>query len=192
MFVAVHAAFDISLTTPMEHCCNCGQRKAIELIETPLRRPRFFFLAGTELTLKEYFPYCKGCAGTAPRVRLAWGAKLLSMCLVTAAVFLLLVFGAGSLPALVDANLFTSSLLIAAVLTLAYFFVHEWGKAGSTYYQPVSLVSADVDSDGETLNSFRLRFYNAGYAARFLKVNGEIMASGVLQVEVHGAAPGAR
>jgi hypothetical protein len=190
MFVAVHSTFDVSLTTPMEHCCNCGKRKGIELVETPLRRTRFFFLAGTELTLKEHFPYCTGCAASAGRLRLGWGSKLLSFCLVTAAVFLVLVLAAASLPAVVGASLFTSSLVIAAVLTLAYFFVHEWGKAGSTYYQPVSLVSAKVD--GDTLDRFRLRFYNPSYAARFLKVNTEMIESGVLEVEVHGAQPGVR
>ncbi len=184
MSVAVHANADISLTTPMEHCCNCGQRKAVELIETPLRRTRFFFLSGSELTLRESFPYCTGCAASATRVRLGWGSKLFGMCLTTAAVFAVLVLGAASLPSFLGANLLLSSVLIGVLLTLAYFFVHEWGKAVSTYYQPVSLVSADVN--GGTLARLRLRFYNASYAARFLTANRQMIDAGVLQVDIHG------
>lgn len=190
MLAAAHSPIDLSLTTPSEHCCNCGLRKAIDLIDTPLRRTRYFFAAATELTLKERFPYCKGCADSATRVRLGWGAKLLSMCLVACLVFLMLVFGAASLPALVAENMVTASLLIASIGTLAYFFVHEWGKAGSTYYQPVSLVAADVH--GDTLRNFRLRFYNSSYAARFQNANAGLMADGTLEVEVHCRMPGAR
>jgi hypothetical protein len=185
LFAALNATVDLSLTTPLEHCCNCGKRKAIELFETPLRRTRYFFFAGTELTLNEFFPYCSACAGSAGRVRLGWGSKMLSFCLVTAIVFLVLVLGAASLPALIGANLFTSAVVLAAFMTAAYFYIHEWGKAGSTYYQPVSLVSADLH--GEMLRHFKLRFYNRQYAEMFTNANAVLISAGMLEVDIDSA-----
>ena len=183
-FIASRTSGDLSLTTPLECCCNCGARKPIELVETPLQKTRYFFVFGTELTLNETFPYCERCAGSAKRIRLGWMSKFLSFFLVTAAIFLVLVLSADSLPSMLSANLFRSSVVISAGLTIAYFYFREWGRKGSTYYQPVSLVDADVS--GDALRELRLRFYNPAYAKIFTKANPELISSGILKVEVHG------
>ena len=183
-FIGTRTSGDLSLTTPLERCCNCGARGPIELVETPLQRTRYFLFFGTELTLNETFPYCRRCMGSAKRIRLGWLSKILSACLVTAAVFLVLVLAAPSLPAMLSANLFRSSVAIAVVLTLAYFYILEWGRTGSTYYQPVSLVDADVS--GDSLSELKLKFYNPAYARIFTQANPELIAAGVLKVEVEG------
>ena len=180
-FVSQHTSADLSLTTPPEFCCNCGVRGQLELIETPLKKVRYFFVFGTELTLNESFPYCAKCAKTATRIRQGWTSKALTACLVSAAVFLVFVLTAESLPKAVSTNLFGSSVIIAVLLTATYFYLQEWGRKGRTYYQPVSLVDARID--GSQIVQFRLRFYNQKYAAIVRKANPELIRAGVLKVE---------
>jgi len=180
-FVARHTSAELSLTTPPEFCCNCGARGELELVETPLKKVRYFFIFGTELTLTEFFPYCAKCVKTAARVRQCWMAKALTVCLVSAAVFLALVISAESLPKTLSENLFRSSVVIAVLLTAAYFYLQEWGRRGRTYYLPVSLVDARVD--GGQLEKLRLKFYNAKYAAIVKKANPELIRSRILEIE---------
>lgn len=180
-FVARHTSADLALTTPPEFCCNCGARGELELIETPLKKVRYFFIFGTELTLTEFFPYCARCVKTAARVRQGWMSKVLALCLVSAAVFLVLVLSAESLPKTLSENLFRSSVLIGALLAAAYFYLQEWGRTGRTYYQPVSLIDADID--GDQIGKFKLKFYNPNYAAVIRKANPDLIRSGLLKVE---------
>ncbi len=196
--IGLHTSADLPFTTPPEFCCNCGTRGALNFIGTPLQRTRYFFLFGTELTLRASFAYCKPCEGSATRVRLGWLAKILATLLVTSIVFMVLVFGNFRLPALLNEHVFRTSLGIATLLTLAYFYFTEWSRKGggtaggasggdgatkdsSTYYQPVSLIDADVDGDG--LHRVRLRFNNAAYARVFKKANAEYVAAGALEIE---------
>lgn len=180
-FVGLRTSADLSLTTPLEFCCNCGMRRPVDLVETPLQRTRYFLFFGTELTLNETFPYCRSCKGSARRVRLGWSSKLLAACLVVSVVFLVLVLSAQSLPALVSNNLFHSSVVAGFALTLAYFYWREWGRTGSSYYQPVSLVDADIS--GGIVRRVRLRLHNRKYAGILAKANAELISSGMLRVE---------
>lgn len=156
----------------------------IELVETPLQRTRYFLVFGTELTLNETFPYCKRCRGSARRVRLGALSKMLAGCVVIAALFLVLVLSANSLPTAVSANLFRSAVIGGILLTLVYFYLREWRSRDRTYYQPVSLVDAAMG--GDELGKLTIRFYNKKYAKIFKKANSELISSGMLRVQVAG------
>ncbi len=180
-FVGRKTTAQLQLTTPLDCCCNCGAAGDIDLVETPLQKTRFFLFFGTELELTETFPYCKQCRRSARRVRLGRMSKLLMACVVTAAIFLVLVFAAGSMPRVVQANLFWSSVILGTTLTLGYFYLTERRNAPRTYYQPVSLVDAVLgDSQLERLH---LRFANASYARLFSKANAALISARVLKVE---------
>jgi hypothetical protein len=58
-FAGLRTSAELSLTTPLDFCCNCGSGKRMDLVEMPLQKTRFFLFFGTELTLKETFPYCR-------------------------------------------------------------------------------------------------------------------------------------
>ena len=184
VFVAVRTSADLSLTTPLDCCCNCGKRGPIELVRTPMRKTRYFFIFGTELTLNETFPYCRPCRRSARRVRFGLFSKMLATCLAVSVLFLVLVLVAPSLPDYVTENLFLSAVIGGSALSWAYFSSRGWGRKGSTYYQPVSLVSAE--SRGERLDRLRLRFYNKQYAKIFSNANAGLIARGILRVESTG------
>ena len=184
VFVAVRTSADLALTTPLHCCCNCGQSGPIELVQTPLRKTRYFFIFGTELTLNETFPYCKPCRRSARRVRSGLLSKVLASCLAISVLFLVFVLAAPSLPGYVTQNLFLSAVIGGTALSWAYFFSRGWGRKGSTYYQPVSLVSAE--NHGERLGRLRLRFYNKQYAKIFSSANAGLIARGMLRVESTG------
>ena len=180
-FVGRKTTAQLQLTTPLDCCSSCGATGEIELVETPLQKTRYFLFFGTELELQETFPFCKRCRRSAKRVRLGWFSKLLVACLAAAAIFLVLVLSAASWPRAVQANLFSSSLFLGLTLTVAYFYLREWRRSRRSYYQPVSLVDADI---GESqLLRLHLRFANGAYARLFSKANAELIASQVLKVE---------
>jgi hypothetical protein len=186
LFISRHTSAELSLTTPPDFCCNCGAHGELEFVETPLKKVRYFLMFGTELTLTEFFPYCVKCRKTATRIRQGWMAKALTACLVTAVLFLVFVLTAGSLPRMLSENLFRSAVLVAILLTAAYFYAQEWGRTGRTYYQPVSLVDARID--GDRIDQFKLKFYNPGYGAVVKKANPELIRSGLLKVEASDPA----
>ena len=68
-FVARRIEAQLELTKPLDICCNCGRDVEIELVETLLQRTRFYLVFGTELNLREDFPYCRACRRSAGRVR---------------------------------------------------------------------------------------------------------------------------
>nr|WP_295774006.1 hypothetical protein [Rhodoferax sp.] len=181
-FISSHTSADLSLTTPPEMCCNCGKRGALEYVETPMKKVRYFFVFGTELTLTEHFPYCADCSKTGARIRQGWFAKLLTICMVTAALFLVFVVSADSLPKLISTNLFTSAVISSLLLTGAYFYFQDWGRKERTYYQPVSLLDAKVE--GEQITQYRLKFYNSHYAALVRTANPDLIKMGILKIEV--------
>jgi hypothetical protein len=180
-FIGLRTTADLSLATPPDCCCNCGARRDLELVETPLQRTRYFLLAGTELTLNETFPYCKACRRSAKRVRLGWMSKTLVALIVAAALFMGIAIGEPALPSVVRDHLFMASLAIAIVLTAMYFYWCERGGKRRSYYQPVSLIDADVS--GEAVRSIRLRFLNRDYARIFSNANPELVAAGAVIVE---------
>jgi hypothetical protein len=181
-FISRHTSADLSLTTPPEICCNCGKRGALEYVETPMKRVRYFFVFGTELTLTEHFPYCPACSKTGARIRPGWLGKLLTVCVVAAALFLAFVVSADSLPNLLSANLFISSVILSFLLTGTYFYLQDWGRKDRTYYQPVSLL--DAKSNEGQITQYRLKFYNSQYAELIRKANPDLIKMGILKVEV--------
>ena len=83
IFVARRIDARVELTKPLDFCCNCGRDADIDLVETPLQRTRFFLVFGTELTVREEFPYCRACRRSAGRVRPGTLSKLLMAALTT-------------------------------------------------------------------------------------------------------------
>ena len=170
----------LQLTTPLDCCCNCGAKRQIELVETPLQRTRYFLFFGTELELTETFPYCSGCRSSAKRVALSWPSKVLVACMLVAAAFLCVILLASHLPPIVQRNLFSSSVVLGVGLAFLHFGVRAKASAARSYYQPVSLVAAELDD--ERLRFLHLRFTNARYARLFSQANAELIAARVLQV----------
>jgi hypothetical protein len=181
MFISQHTSADLSLVTPPHFCCNCGATDALEFVNTPMKRTRYFFVVGTELTLNESFPYCRKCRKSAARIRHGWLSKALAVCLVTSVVFLIMAIAAELLPSFMSANIFTSSVISAILLTLGYFYLREWRVTERSFYQPVSLV--DVDIHGGQLGPIRLKFHNARYADLMQRANPELVASGMLGID---------
>ena len=178
-FVGLRTTANLAFNTPPECCCNCGEKKGLEFVDTPLQRTRYFGFFGTELTLTEAFPYCRHCAGSASRIRLGWPGKFLMISLLTATLFLIMVFTAESLPAAVSSHLFGSALISALLLCLAYFFLRE-RKGRRSYYQPVRLLDAKLN--GHNLNQVTLEFANTTYARIFEKANADMLKAGMLRV----------
>ena len=186
-FVGIKTTDQLELNTPLDFCCNCGARGEIEreldLVETSFQKTRYFFLFGSELELKETFPYCKRCRGSARRVRLGKLSKLLVACAVSMALFLVFVYLAhrGSLPRIMQTNLFVSSVFVGAAITLAYFWLREWRKSTRSYYQPISLVNT---GDAVHPQRLHLKFTNASYARLFSRANSDFIEAGHLKVEI--------
>ena len=181
IFIARQTSAELSLTTPPVCCCNCGGAGPFSFVETPMKRVRYFFVFGTELTLTEYFPYCANCTRTAGRIRQGWLGKSLIACMLTAALFLALVIAAESLPRLMSQNLFRSAMVLGVLVASAWFYWLDWSRKGRTYYQPVSLVQVRAGRNG--MNCYHLKFYNKAYAALVVDANRDIIAHGILKVE---------
>lgn len=181
-FIGRKTTAELQLTTPLEHCCNCGAKGEVDLVQTPLQKTRFFLFFGTELELIETFPYCKRCRSSAKRVRLGWMSKMLVACMVVGVLFLGLVLSAPSLPKTIQNNLFTWSSVFGVALILAYFLWRERKGRKRSYYQPVSLVDAILREGW--LQHAHLRFSNPGYARIFSKANAELISAQQLKVDV--------
>ena len=57
LFIARRTNADLELTKPLDYCCNCGHDGDVDLIATPMQLTRFFLVVGTELNLRDDFPY---------------------------------------------------------------------------------------------------------------------------------------
>jgi len=182
-FIGYKKTVQLRLTTPLDFCCNCGDRGEVELVETPLQKTRYFLFFGSELELLETFPYCRRCKGSAKRTRLGWSSKLLVACAVSAAVFVGLVLDPDSLPHVIQTNLFACSIFVGVVIPLCYFYLRG-RKSQRSYYQPVSLVAT---GDSDYPNRLHLKFTNASYARLFSRANSDLIAAGSLKVEVESA-----
>jgi hypothetical protein len=182
MFISVHRTADLSLTTPLVCCCNCGEPGPIDLAETPLRKTRYFLFAGSELTLSESFPYCAACNASAARVCPGWFSQVAATALVASVLFLVMIFAAPHLPGFLANNLFVASALLALVGTMAYFQFRQRATQARSYYQPVSLVDATLE--GNDVQQVSLRFFNAEYAALFAQANEALIRAGAVRVVV--------
>jgi hypothetical protein len=187
LFIARRTNAELELTKPLEFCCNCGHDGDVDLVATPMQLTRFFLVFGTELNLRDDFPYCRACRPSAGRVQPGFGAKLLLSGLTTAVLFFVIVMAESVLPDSMRASPFWWSLGLGIVATFAYFAMRGRRGTPRSYYQPVRLVKARMQ-DGY-VQQLRLEFANAAYCRLFERANGERVASGELQVE---AAAGAR
>jgi hypothetical protein len=188
MLISQQQHASLGLTTPPTRCCNCGVKARssdpLDFIETPLRRMRYFFVVGSELTIMESFPYCRRCQSSAARVRPGWFSKILTACLVCAAFATVMVFVVPSikLPALIYDNIVKISGGISLLLTFLYFQFREAENSGRSYYQPVSLADADQDVISGAIYSVTLRLRNWKYAHELADANVEMMRVGVLKM----------
>jgi heme/copper-type cytochrome/quinol oxidase subunit 4 len=184
MMIAHEQTARLDLTTPLTSCCNCGARATtsvpVELVDTPLRRTRFFFFFGTELTILETFPYCKHCRASAGRVRSGWFSKFLVACLMCTILVIVMTFVAPSLvlPATVNDNFFMISAVASLLVTFIYFQYRESKSTERSYYQPVSLVEVEQSE----ITSVTLRLTNRQYAQELTRANAEMIRVGMLKI----------
>ena len=181
LFIARRTSAELELTKPLEFCCNCGADGDVDLVETPMQLTRFFLVFGTELNLRDEFPYCRVCRPSAGRVRPGMVAKLLMSGLTTAVLFFVIVMAESVLPESMRASPFWWSLALGIVTTFAYFAFRARGGTSRSYYQPVRLVKARM-RDGY-VQQVRLEFANAAYSRLFEQANAERVAGGELQVQ---------
>jgi hypothetical protein len=178
----------LDLTTPLTSCCNCGaiasSLKPVELIDTPLKRTRFFFFIGSELTITETFPYCKRCQSSASRLRQGWFSKILCAALFCAVLMLILVLAAPflGLPLIVMDNLFTLTAAFSLLATYFYFRHREADAGDRSYYQPVSLADVEHDALSGNIGAVTLRLTNLRYAHALAQANAAMMQAGVLKI----------
>ena len=180
MIPTLHQSASLELTTPLTSCCNCGVRASgvteVELIDTPLRRTRYFLFFGTELTIIETFPYCKPCRGSAGRARSGWFSKFLSASMLCAVLVFAMTFAdSAKFPAWFNNNFFMSVAVVSLLITYAYFQFREANTGKRSYYQPVSL--AEIDEGVVTL-----RLTNWQYAQELAKANSDMMRAGALKI----------
>jgi hypothetical protein len=181
MFVGSYTSARLALTTPPECCCNCGSLEQLEFVDTPMKRVRFFFVVGTELTLTQSFPYCRPCKRSATRLPHGWFARFLVFCLVTACVSV----AAGALPrgmpSLIVDNLFKAVLVLSGLLTFGYYATRKPKRPGATYYQPVSLTDAWIGD--RQVGQVELAFHNARYANVMRRANADLIDAGFLKIQ---------
>jgi hypothetical protein len=158
--------------------------RPVELIDTPLKRTRFFFFAGSELTITETFPYCKRCRFSASRLRQGWFPKILCAALFCAVLMLILVLAAPflGLPVIVMDNLFTLTAAFSLLATYFYFRHRQSGAVDRSYYQPVSLADVEHDSVSNSIGAVTLRLTNPHYARTLAQANAAMMQAGVLKI----------
>jgi hypothetical protein len=181
IFYGHRTTAQLELTKPLDCCCNCGGASDVELVETPLQQTRFFLVYGTELELRDAFPYCRACGRSATRVRPGALAKLLMAGLTTSVLFLVIVMAESVLPHVMQASPFWWSLALGLAATYAYFVFRVRRGSPRSYYQPVRLVEAQL-GEGR-LQWLRLEFANAAYCRLFARANADRVAAGVLQVQ---------
>lgn len=184
IFVARRTIGRLALAKPLDCCCNCGDDGDVAMVETPLQQTRFFLVFGTELVLREEFPYCGACRRSATRARPGALGKLLLAALATAVLFLVFVMAEAMLPRGMRESPFRWSLALGVVATYTYFALRTAQATPRSYYQPVRLVKAQLAGGG--LQRVRLEFANAAYGRQFARANAEWVAAGTLQV--HTAA----
>jgi hypothetical protein len=180
LFYGRRTTAQLALAKPLDFCCNCGRDTELTLVETPLRQTRFFLVFGTELELRDEFPYCRACRRSAGRVRPGTPARLLMAGLTTSVLFFVIVMAEAVLPHGMQASPFRWSLALGVVATYAYFAFRARRGTPRDYYQPVRLVDAQLA--GGRLQRFHLEFANARYSRLFVRANAEWVAAGVLQV----------
>ena len=180
IFVARRIDARVELTKPLDFCCNCGRDADIDLVETPLQRTRFFLVFGTELTVREEFPYCRGCRRSAGRVRPGTLSKLLMAALTTSILVLVIVVSESVLPDSLRTSPFWWSVALAVVASFGYFAFRARGGTPRSYYQPVRLADARM-RDGH-LQRLRLEFANQAYGGLFARANADLVAAGALEV----------
>ena len=181
LFIARRTNAELELTKPLDFCCNCGDDCDVDLVETPMQLTRFFLVVGTELNLRDDFPYCRTCRPSAARVRPGVVAKLLMSALTTAMLFFVIVMAESVLPESMRASPFWWSLALGIVATFAYFAIRGRRGTPRSYYQPVRLAKARMQ-DG-SVQQLRLEFANAAYSRLFERANAERVSKGELQVQ---------
>jgi hypothetical protein len=186
IFVSVNRSAQLDFTTPLTACCNCGAKRGVELVETPLRRTRYMLFGGTELTIHETFPYCPACRRSAGRVRPGWLARLLTFALASVAVLTALAIrlsvDAQGFTPFVRSHVLATALLVAGAGCLAWFVSRDRRPGGRSWWQPVRL--ADADLSGDMIRRVTLGFTNRRYADEFAAANGERVRAGLLSVRV--------
>jgi hypothetical protein len=180
-FVARRTTAQLAFTKPLDCCCNCGSTGHVDLVETPLQRTRFFLVFGTELMLREEFPYCPACRRSATRVRPGLLARALMSALATSVLFCVVVAAESVLPGTMRESPFYWSGALGVVLTAAYFALRTRRGKLRSYYQPVRL--ADATLGGGRLQRLRLEFRSVTYSRLFARANADEVKAGVLQVE---------
>jgi len=186
MFFAVQRTISATLNfnVPADYCCNCGRRTAdVDLITTPLRQVRSVLFYGEEIRLSEQFPFCKPCRGSAGRSAFGWPGKLLLIALNSVILFGICIgLLPSSLPHAINDNLYSLNLILAVILTLAWFHQSEKIVQGRTHYQPVRLREAHFKDD--RLRQVSLAFHNRHYAQDFANANAEAVKARVLLISI--------
>lgn len=167
---------------PQDRCCNCGTAQGVSIVDTPLKKTRYMFLAGTELTFLVGLPYCRACRRTAARFPAGFGKKLLVSSLIFAALMLVVALAGIDLTGLVPLAYLPHAIgLLSLALSFGFYALRRASPPQTSYSQPVTLAGLKQKFSGDIVG-LTLAFSNSAYADRFARMNSHFVSSGFLNV----------
>lgn len=175
-------ATELPCQVPDGSCCNCGATQEISFVETPLKKTRYFVLAGTELRFYLNFPYCSSCVRTADRFPVTFAKKFLVAFGIFWALMLIVVLVPNDLGMFLPG--FYLPLVIGIVSLSLSFFLYSLRRIQppqTSFYQPVTLKGLKQKFSGDIVG-ITLKFSNALYADKFATLNRVLVSSGALEI----------
>jgi hypothetical protein len=168
---------DLVIAIPGDQCCNCGSRKALKQVESPMRHRRA--LDGREVRFALNLPYCKACSYTAGREP----ARLMVKTLAVVVAYSLLLFGV-LMPLSVHPFFahWNGVLLILFTLgTIGFFYWIRHPRSPQTsVYQPVQMTK--FSGDVNVISCITFKFSSKSYANAFSGLNKHALSKGLLKL----------
>ena len=175
-----------ALVFPANFCCNCGDTNCVNEVQDT-RITRFFGIGGTETTFHLPIPVCAACRRTTRRRPAGFFGRLLVLVLVTATLFVSLLFLSShvQVPLWINLHSFAISVTLGIILTIVFYRMRRPTPPRTSFYQPVRIKNADVQitgpmSGGGQVVYMKLAFTNPEYLTLFTDANRDAIQSGRL------------
>lgn len=170
------------LHIPVDSCCNCGERAALQQAETKLRLMPYLGLAGAEIVIPVPLPYCDRCKVTARRNRPNVLGVIALITLLSVGGITAWFFGAGELVDEVPIETAAiAALVLSTTLVLAFYGLRRARSPQTSYYQPVRIMKLSHQWPAD-VTAMVLRFSNPSYAKAFEAANSKAVEEGRLEV----------
>jgi hypothetical protein len=165
---------------PQSLCCNCGTTSGIATRQQNTKVTRYFMLAGTELTFELPLPVCVGCAKTLKRRVPTLFHKVLVLCMVIAALFLLLIMALSGVAkaSFIADHLFAVSVILGLLAVVVFYWLRRPSGQQTSFYQPVRIVGLDREFVSGAIRKIQFGFTNPVYLREFSKANTQALRAG--------------